>query len=79
MTKVPQRDEIWKHKEDGYLARVTHVSKLWVYFFDNQDGSFIVDDMENGCDRAYFEENFIFIGNGKPLSVLFEVQNDPIL
>ena len=74
MSKVPQRDEVWKHKENEYLARITDVSKLWVYFFDNQDGSFIVDDMENGCDRVYFEENFIFIGDGKPLSVLFEVQ-----
>jgi hypothetical protein len=78
MSRVPQRDEIWKHKEDGYLARITYVTKLSVYFFDNQDGSFIVDDMENSCDRVYFEENFIFIGDGKPLSVLFEVQDGSI-
>ena len=76
MSKVPQRDEIWKHKEDGYLARIIYVNKLWVYFFDNQDRCCLGGDMENSCDRVYFEKNFIFIGNGKPLSVLFEVQNE---
>lgn len=76
MIKVPQRDEIWKHKEDGYLARVTHVSKLWVYFYDNQDGCCIIEEMENGCDRDCFEENFEFVGDGKPIDVLFEVQDE---
>lgn len=74
MSKIPQRDEIWKHKVDGYLARITYVSKLWVYFFDNQDGCCIDGDMENGCDRDCFEKNFVFVGNGKPIDVLFEVQ-----
>ena len=79
MSKVPQRDEIWKHKADGYLARICSTYGNTVQFYDPQDGCSSISDMENGCDRAYFEENFIFIGNGKPLSVLFEVQNDPIL
>lgn len=74
MTKVPQQGEIWKHKQDGYLARITHVSQRWVYFFDNQDMCCTDGDMENGCDYDCFEENFEFVGDGKPIDVLFEVQ-----
>lgn len=73
MTKVPQRNEIWKHKEDGYLARVTYAGELWVYFYDNQNGCYIIEE-ENGCDRDCFEKNFVFVGKGKPLDILFEVQ-----
>lgn len=75
MSKVPQRDEIWKHKEDGYLARVTHVSQQWVYFWDNQDVCCVEGDMENGCGFDCFKENFKFAGNGKPIDVLLEVQD----
>lgn len=76
MIKVPQRDEIWKHKEDGYLARVIYSDKIVVYFYDNKDGCRSIADMENGGTRDWFEENFIFVGNGKPIDVLFEVQDE---
>lgn len=36
MSKVPQRDDIWKHKEKGYLARVVNISGFSVSFYDNQ-------------------------------------------
>lgn len=76
MSKEPQRDEIWKHKTDGYLARVTYVDRLVVHFYDNQDGCYSITDMDNACARDCFEENFEFVGDGKPIDVLFEVADE---
>lgn len=76
MSKVPQRDEIWKHKEKGHLARVVDVSWAYIDFYDTQDGYDSIEDMVNGCSIKDFMEDYVFIGNGKPLDVLFEVQDD---
>ena len=73
MTKVPQRDEIWKHKEDGYLARITYSDEFVVHFYDNQDGCLAISNMENACEINCFKDNFVFIGNGKPINILFEM------
>lgn len=76
MTKVPQRDEIWKHKNDGYLARVTYIDTSMgsVYFLDSSYKDINVEDMESVCKLDWFKENFIFVGDGKPIDVLFKVQ-----
>lgn len=76
MNKVPQRDDIWKNKEEGFLARITGIGKNNIYFYDNQDGCFSIGDMENSCSLNDFKKSFIFVGDGKPLDVLFEVQDD---
>ncbi len=75
MSKVPQRDEIWKRKADGYLARITHTSKF-VNFLDNINDCFDFEEMTNFQLMEDFVENWEYVGNGKPLDVLFEVQDD---
>lgn len=78
MTKVPQRDEIWKHKKYGCLARVTYIdtSRGSIYFLDNSDKNVNVEYMESVFSLDWFKENFIFVGDGKPIDVLFEVQDE---
>ncbi len=73
MSKVPQRDEIWKHKKDGYLARITAIVGDAVFYFSNENGCNNVREMEVVSWHTYFQENFVFIGNGKPLNILFEM------
>lgn len=76
MSKVPQRDEIWKHRETGYLVRVISNQYNYVSFYDNEDGCDSIDIMGNGTSLKFFMEDYVFIGNGKPLDVLFEVCDD---
>lgn len=75
MIKVPQRDEVWKRKEDGYLARITS-SHTFVHFLDNTNGCFDFEEMNNFQLIDDFIKDWEYVGNGKPLEVLFEVQND---
>lgn len=69
MTKVPQRDEIWRDKYDGKLVRIRNFSGDYVFFFENKDNKIWADAL----NLELFYKLFEFVGDGKPIDVLFEV------
>lgn len=73
MTKVPQRDEIWREKYSGTPIRIYRVERDYICFFTIlSDGCVNL----NVSGRHVFQRAFKFAGNGKPIDVLFEVQNE---
>lgn len=72
----PDFNDVWKHKEHGYLARIYDIRLGYVFFYDNQDGCKYIDIMENGSSIKNFTEDFIFVGKGKSLEFMFEVSDE---
>lgn len=73
MTKVPQRDEIWRDKCTGKFIRIhnTNIKTGFIICLEEYNN-------ENFCSNVYslddFYKLFEFVGDGKPIDVLFEVQ-----
>lgn len=73
MTKVPQRDEIWRDKYSGDPIRIYRVERDYICFFTIlSDGCVNL----NVSGRYVFQRAFKFVGDGKPIDVLFEVQDE---
>lgn len=70
MSKVPQRDEIWKDKYTGKLIRIRGIREDSVFFFDIKKDEIMI----NAFNLEVFKNFFEFVGDGKPINVLFEVQ-----
>ena len=73
MTKVPQRDEIWRDKVTKKLVRINGVDDKFISCYEQfNNGSMYM----NLFIKYNFIQIFEFVGNGKPIDVLFEVQNE---
>lgn len=70
MSKVPQRDEIWRDKVTKKLVRINGVDSKFVSCYEKfNNGSMYM----NLFIKYNFTQTFEFVGNGKPIDVLFEV------
>ena len=73
MIKVPQRDEIWRDKVTKKLVRITCVDDEFVSCYEQFNNGNVYINLFN---KYIFIQKFVFVGDGKPIDVLFEVQDE---
>lgn len=56
----PDFNDVWKHKENGYLARIYDIHLGYVFFYDNQDGCKYIDIMKM-VHRLKISQKILFL------------------